>query len=160
MAKPRTELTDKQAAQVEALAADKETEKLGRKKIEFDDKDWRMIEQMCALYCTGNEIAGVMGVHYDTLAARIKEVYDSNFSDYFNKHSAKGGLSLRRKQRDVAMDGNVQMLIHLGKNYLGQTDKQQVDNKSSDGSMTPTINNFNGDAQAASQAYQDIMGGK
>ena len=137
MAQPKKELTDKQAAQVEALAADTETEKRGRKKIEFDDKDWRMIEQMCALYCTGDEIAGVMGVHYDTLAARIKEVYDSNFSDYFNKHSAKGSLSLRRKQRDVAMDGNVQMLIHLGKNYLGQTDKQSIDNTSSDGSMSP-----------------------
>ena len=39
-------------------------------------------------------------------------------------------------------------------------DKQQVDNISSDGSSKTTVNNFNGDAQAASQAYQDIMGGK
>ena len=39
-------------------------------------------------------------------------------------------------------------------------DKQQVDNISSDGSSKITVNNFNGDAQAASQAYQDIMGGK
>lgn len=38
--------------------------------------------------------------------------------------------------------------------------KQQVDNISSDGSSKITVNNFNGDAQAASQAYQDIMGGK
>ncbi|HCH26999.1 MAG TPA: hypothetical protein DEV38_07455 [Psychrobacter sp.] len=42
----------------------------------------------------------------------------------------------------------------------GYSDSQVVDNTSSDGSMSPTINNFNGDAQAASQAYQDIMGGK
>lgn len=39
-------------------------------------------------------------------------------------------------------------------------DKQQVDNISSDGSSKITVNNYNGDAQAASQAYQDIMGGK
>ena len=39
-------------------------------------------------------------------------------------------------------------------------DKQQVDNISSDGSSKITVKNFNGDAQAASQAYQDIMGGK
>ena len=38
--------------------------------------------------------------------------------------------------------------------------KDTVNHVSADGSMTPTINNFNGDAQAASQAYQDIMGGK
>ncbi len=41
------------------------------------------------------------------------------------------------------------------------TNKQKVDNTSSDKSMgNTTVNNFNGDAQAASQAYQDIMGGK
>ena len=40
------------------------------------------------------------------------------------------------------------------------TNKQKLDHQSSDKSMTLTINNFNGDAQAASQAYQDIMGGK
>ncbi|MBA2057339.1 DUF2280 domain-containing protein [Psychrobacter cryohalolentis] len=40
------------------------------------------------------------------------------------------------------------------------TNKQKLDHQSSDKSMTPTVNNFNGDAQAASQAYQDIMGGK
>ncbi len=40
------------------------------------------------------------------------------------------------------------------------TNKQKLDHQSSDNSMTPTINNYNGDAQAAAQAYQDIMGGK
>ena len=33
-------------------------------------------------------------------------------------------LALRRKQFDVAMQGNVQMLIWLGKQYLEQSDTQ------------------------------------
>ena len=37
----------------------------------------------------------------------------------------KGNLKqrLKRKQIDVALAGNVSMLIWLGKNYLGQADK-------------------------------------
>lgn len=119
---------------------DAKSKKIGRPRIEFDAKDWKMVEQMCALHCTGQEIAGFMGVSYETLVTRIKEEYNLSFPEYFRLHVAKGLVSLRRKQRDVAMDGNVQMLIHLGKNYLGQTDKQQVDNTSSDGSMKPVFN--------------------
>ena len=115
----------------------RETEKRGRKKIELDERDWKQVESMCAINCTGQEIAGVMGMHYDTLVARIKETYRLNFSDYYAIHNAKGAVSLRRKQYDSAMGGNIQMLIHLGKNYLGQADKQVVDNTSSDGSMSP-----------------------
>ena len=32
-------------------------------------------------------------------------------------------VELRKKQFEMAMDGNVQMLIWLGKQYLGQSDK-------------------------------------
>ena len=35
--------------------------------------------------------------------------------------------SLREKQYDVAMSGNVSMLIWLGKQVLGQSDKQEVE---------------------------------
>lgn len=38
--------------------------------------------------------------------------------------------------------------------------KQQVDHTTNGKDLETVVNNFNGDAQAASQAYQDIMGGK
>jgi len=49
-------------------------------------------------------------------------------------------MSLRRIQYSTAMEGNATMLVWLGKNWLGQTDK--LDTTSSDGSMSPptTIN--------------------
>lgn len=105
-----------------------ETEKRGRKKIELNERDWKKVESMCAINCTGQEIAGVMGMHYDTLVARIKEVYQLNFSDYYAIHNSKGLVSLRRKQYDSAMSGNTQMLIHLGKYYLGQSERPVEDN--------------------------------
>lgn len=126
--------------ETDEMLDDAKSKKVGRPRIEFDDKDWKMVEQMCALHCTGQEIAGFMGVSYETLVTRIREEYGLNFPEYFNLHVAKGLVSLRRKQRDVAMSGNVQMLIHLGKQYLGQSDKQEVDNRSSDNSMRPVFN--------------------
>lgn len=101
-------------------------------KIDFD-----MVKKLCAIQCTGQEIADVLDVSYDTLERRVKEVYQISFADYIKKHSANGKMSLRRKQHEVAMNGNTTMLVWLGKQYLGQTDKQIVDNTSSDGSMTP-----------------------
>lgn len=36
--------------------------------------------------------------------------------------------ALEEKQYEVAMEGNVQMLIWLGKQHLGQTDKEKEHN--------------------------------
>ena len=107
---------------------------MARPKIEID---FDMVKKLCAIQCTGQEIADVLDVSYDTLERRVKEVYRISFADYIKKHSANGKMSLRRKQHEVAMSGNTTMLVWLGKQYLGQTDKQAVDNTSSDGSMTP-----------------------
>ena len=38
------------------------------------------------------------------------------------EYTAKEKIELRKKQWKVAMEGNVQMLIWLGKNILGQKD--------------------------------------
>jgi hypothetical protein len=66
---------------------------------------------------------------YDTLNRALKRDKHGGFTEYFKKHSASGKASLRRKQFQVADGGNVGMLVWLGKQYLGQTDKveQQVD---------------------------------
>lgn len=113
---------------------------MARPKIEID---FDMVKKLCAIQCTGQEIADVLDVSYDTLERRVKEVYQISFADYIKKHSANGKMSLRRKQHEVAMNGNTTMLVWLGKQYLGQTDKQVVDNTSSDGSMTPHAPVFN-----------------
>ena len=85
--------------------------------------DWNLVEKLCALQCTGEEIASALDIDYDTLQRAIKREFDSSFADYFKKHSSKGKMSLRRKQYEVAQSGSVPMLIWLGKQYLGQSDK-------------------------------------
>ena len=98
-----------------------------RPKIEID---LDQIKKLCQLHCTGEEIAGYFEVDYDTLIARIREGGYNNFSEFFSRFSAKGKISLRRKQFELAMQGSVAMLSKLGDNWLGQYEKvERVERK-------------------------------
>lgn len=71
---------------------------------------------------------------------------------YQGAENTKFGIKVNVADRMKALDN---VARHLG------MFKDTVNHVSEDGSMgNTTINNFNGDAQAAAQAYQDIMGGK
>lgn len=98
----------------------------GREIIEFDEETWEKAEKLASIQCTGEEIAGVLGVNYDTLLARIKEKGFASFSDWFKKHSASGKMSLRRRQFKMS-ETNPTMAIWLGKQYLGQKDHHDVE---------------------------------
>ena len=99
--------------------------------------DYKVLDSLCAIQCTGEECAAVLEMDYDTLNAALKRDGNVGFSDYFAKKSANGKASLRRKQFSVANEGNPTMLIWLGKQWLGQSEKQELDLKSADGSMSP-----------------------
>jgi hypothetical protein len=51
------------------------------------------------------------------------------FSEYYRLKASVGKISLRRKQYSIAQEGNVTMLIWLGKNWLGQTDKLDIESR-------------------------------
>jgi len=88
--------------------------------------DWDKVEKMCAIACTGEEIAQILSISYDTLMRRVKEKFGISFADYYNQKSAMGKMSLRRKQFDLAVNkGDRVMLIWLGKQRLGQADQVQ-----------------------------------
>ena len=98
--------------------------------------DWEKVDKMCAIHCTGEEIAAILGVDYDTLASACKREKNKQCSEYIKEKSANGKMSLRRRQYTTAMDGNPTMLVWLGKNWLGQTDKEPEDE---DKRMRPVI---------------------
>ena len=85
--------------------------------------DWEQVDSMCLIQCTGEEMAGVLSVDYDTLASACKREKGMLFSEYIEQKRAGGKRSLRREQYTTAIDGSVTMQIWLGKNWLGQTDK-------------------------------------
>lgn len=87
------------------------------------DKD--QFEKLCSIQCTLNEIAGYFDCCEDTIENWCKANYGEGFSDVFARKRGIGKVSLRRSQFRMA-GKNPTMAIWLGKQYLGQTDKQEV----------------------------------
>lgn len=80
------------------------------------------LRELAEAGCSNKEIADMLGVSASTLTLHWRHILDD----------ARGTLAktLRQKQIERAMKGDVQMLIWLGKVYLAQTDKLVVQNVS------------------------------
>ena len=84
------------------------------------------LEKLCGIQCTIEEIAGWFNCHEDTIRRFCEREYGMKFHEVYDKFSANGKISIRRTQFRIAEDGNATMAIWLGKQYLGQTDKQDL----------------------------------
>ena len=90
---------------------------LGGRPKKYDiDKD--QVEKLAALGCTNSEIASFFGCE-DSL---ISKSYSRNVT----KGKERGKTRLRQMQWRSAEKGSVPMLIWLGKQVLGQSDKQEI----------------------------------
>lgn len=96
---------------------------VGRPKAEIDKIEF---EKLCAIQCTKEEIAGWFRVSDDTIERFCQREYGTNFAVVYSQKKSVGKVSVRRKQFQVAEKGNTSMLIWLGKQYLGQSEKQEV----------------------------------
>ena len=92
------------------------------------DKD--QFEKLCQIQCTREEIYSFFDVSKETLLRWCKNTYGTDFETAFKNHNQKGKISLRRAQMQKAVSGRMDttMLIWLGKQYLGQTDKVETEN--------------------------------
>jgi len=85
------------------------------KKYNIDNKD---VEKLASYGCSVREIANYFGCSEDL----IKKSY----SQFVTKGKDKGKIRLRQMQWRAAENGSVPMLIWLGKQVLGQSDKQEI----------------------------------
>lgn len=99
--------------------------KMGRPKKEIN-KD--QFEKLCGIMCTLSEIAGIFSCSEDTIERWCKETYQLTFAETFKIHSASGKASLRRMQFKLA-ERSAAMAIFLGKQYLGQKDSVEFEDK-------------------------------
>jgi hypothetical protein len=106
---------------------------VGRPRKEFSDKDFEKLVAMIRIQCTQEEVCSVFDMTADTLNARLQEMGEGNFSDLYKKHQGEGKTSLRRMQWKAAEAGNPTMLVWLGKNMLGQSDKISNEHSGPDG---------------------------
>lgn len=97
--------------------------KRGRPKKEIDGEKFK---KLCGMQCTLKEIAGFFDCSEDTIERWCKTEFGENFADTYKKHSASGLISLRRTQFKLA-ERSAAMAIFLGKQYLHQTDKIEME---------------------------------
>jgi len=81
--------------------------------------DVKLVEDLARLHVPKTEIAAIVGCSVDTLDRRYAAIID--------KGNAAGRTKLRRLQMEAAERGNVTMLIWLGKQMLGQSDRPSSD---------------------------------
>ena len=103
--------------------------KMGRPQTEFDKKAF---EDLVGLGCTQDEVcwyfrdtSGKVANH-DTLTRWCKRTYGLTFQEYFKQNGFMyGKVKLRKNQLELSKK-SAAMAIFLGKQWLGQTDKQVV----------------------------------
>lgn len=89
--------------------------------------DWKKVDSYLKAQCDGAAIAGILGIAPLTLYRACEREHKVNFNAYAQQKKAEGKELLRAKQFQTAMDGDKTLLIWLGKQYLGQKDKQEVE---------------------------------
>jgi len=116
--------------------------------------DWELISKLAEIQCTEDEIAFICKCSAQTLRNHAVRTQNSTFDDFLESHRAGGRASIRRAQFDKALGregellrddkGNLvtddkgrpqwkvlpiasdtTMLIWLGKQHLGQVDRQE-----------------------------------
>jgi len=87
--------------------------------------DWNKVDKYLQAQCDGVGIAGLLGIDVQTLYRRCNEDNKVGFAEYSAIKKAEGVELLKAKQYQVAMEGDKTMLVWLGKQYAGQSDKSE-----------------------------------
>jgi len=89
----------------------------GRPRFEID---YEAVKKLAGIQCTQGEIAAWLGCSVDTL------LRDQKFCEIYKSGMENGKMSLRRHQWRALENGNTTMLVWLGKQYLGQREKNEI----------------------------------
>jgi predicted DNA-binding ArsR family transcriptional regulator len=102
-----------------------------RKEINYDT-----VAELANIQCTQEEIASVLKISVRTLQR------DEEFCRIYKQGMEEGKQSLRRLQWKAAMKGNTTMLVWLGKQYLGQKDKIETEDKTDNAKLQESLDRF------------------
>lgn len=97
---------------------------MGRPKAEIDRGAFEALMDLPFITCEA--AAGVFGVCKETIVRFVKREYQVTFAELKEQKKENIKTKLAAKQYQIAMKGNVSMLIWLGKQYLEQKDKSEI----------------------------------
>jgi AraC-like DNA-binding protein len=81
---------------------------------------WDEVEERMEAGCSAREIAQNFRISIDTFYDRFKEEYGSSFGDFSSDFAQCGKGNILHAQYRKALDGNTNMLVLLGREWLGQ----------------------------------------
>lgn len=113
----------------------------------------KVVQGMASVGATNVEIAAFLRCHVDTITNR--------FSEMLGKSRGNMKVSLRRLQWAAAKRGDRTMLIWLGKQYLAQSDKQELTGKNGE-PLIPVLSDAERDArieQIATRVQERLAAG-
>jgi len=93
--------------------------------------DWKLLDSILMFKASLEDCADICGCSSRTITRNIEKEKGMTFSEYRTRKMAKVRTNLASKQYQVAMSGNVSMLIWLGKQWLGQKDKHEISEEAS-----------------------------
>lgn len=116
--------------------------------------NWDQVKERMEAGSTAKEIAGFLDVEINTFYDRFKLEFGCGFADYADSARSSGFSQLKWIQYKKALSGNAQMLIWLGKNWLGQKDRDEEKSLSpNDSAITSLIETLK-EYQASQNASQ------
>ena len=89
--------------------------------------DIETAKRAASIGCTSDEIAAVLGIARSSYYNHLND--DPSLREALDEAAANGKATLRRLQWQRASQGSDTMLIWLGKQLLGQTDRQELTGK-------------------------------
>jgi hypothetical protein len=105
----------------------------GRPRAKLDPAE---VEKLASIGATQREIAAWFKISKPTVERRLRS---PKLREMFERGNAAFDLSIRRKQAELAMAGNVTMLVWLGKQRLGQRDRFDTEHSGPEGKPIPVI---------------------
>ena len=99
---------------------------MGRPPTEIDQAQF---ENLCAMQCTLQEIAGWFNCSEKTIERWCQKTYDMTFGQAFTQKRAKGQISVRRALYQAATKGNTTAMIFWLKNHAGMADQIHLETK-------------------------------
>ncbi len=128
---------------------------MARPKLEVTPQMLKAVSEIAVRQCPDEEIAAYLGISYSTFKRRKAE--NPELAEAIEGGRDMGKQMLRDVQWNSAVEGkNVTMMIWLGKQYLGQSDKTDLlgrDGKPFE--FTIAINAGNGDQERDEETIQD-----
>jgi hypothetical protein len=91
------------------------------------EKFWKQVDEMLMAHGLGTEIAAFFDISPNCLYERCKFQKGVDWSVYSQAKTEKGKVILKTSQFQKAIkEKSCTMQIHLGKHWLGQTDRQVI----------------------------------